>query len=100
MDRDELMQLAAEKAVHEMSWESIEFLFRPSNMLELLLRLDFKGMEQKIFEWAGDNSPTAMPHRFRGEPLSHMLRTIEIEKFYRRLRSLHEEVTDILQPCK
>ena len=48
MTRDELMRLAAEKAVAELSWDSIEFLLRPKTALELLLRLDFEGMKRKI----------------------------------------------------
>ena len=89
MDRNEIMQLAAEKAIHEMSWESIKFLFRPGTMLELFLRLDFNNTQKKIYEWAGDDSPDAIPHRFRSEPFSMMLRAIEVEKFYQRLKILH-----------
>lgn len=91
MDRDEIMQLAAEKAVCELSWDSIEFLFRPATMLELFLRFDFDGMQQKIYDWAGDNSPDALPHRFRPAPFSLMLRAIEVEKFYHKLKALHDE---------
>jgi hypothetical protein len=92
MDREELMQLAAEKAVGEMSWESIEFLFRPATMLELLLRMDLAGMQQKIYEWVGDDGPTACPRRFRSEPFSAMLRAIEVEKFYRRLKMVRDNL--------
>jgi hypothetical protein len=59
-----------------MSWESIEFLFRPATMLELLLRMDLAGMQQKIYEWVGDDGPDACPHRFRSEPFSAMLRQL------------------------
>ena len=90
MDRDELMQLAAEKAVLELDWKSIEFLFQPVTMLELLLRLDLDGMQQKIHDWANDDSPNAMPHRFRPEPLKQMLRAIEVEEFYRKLKSVRD----------
>ncbi len=82
------MQLAASKALQELSWESIEFLFRPRTMLELLLRIDFDGMVQKIHDWCGDDSPSAMPHRFRSPYVAEMMHIIEIEKFYQTLKKL------------
>ena len=48
MTTKELMELSAEKALSELSWNSIEFLMRPSNGLELLLRMDFEGMREDI----------------------------------------------------
>lgn len=87
MTRCELMQMAADKALQEMSWDSIEFLFRPSTYLELLLRIDFEGMKQKCLEWIGDNSPDAMPHRFRGPYIEMINRSIEVEEFYRVLKT-------------
>jgi hypothetical protein len=92
MDRDELMQLAADKAIHEVSWESIEFLFRPATMMELLLRMDLEGMRAKIYEWAGDDSPDALPHRFRPEPFRLMLRAIQVEEFYRMLKATRDRL--------
>ena len=84
MTRDELMNMAAEKAVNELSWENIEWLFRPSNMLELLLRIDFKGMRQKIFDWATDESPDAMPHRFRRPYLAKCFEQLRLKSFIER----------------
>ncbi len=85
MDREELMQMSARKAVGELEWESIEFLFRPSNGLELLLRIDFEGMSKKIYDWFTDDSPGAMPHRFRQPFLSQLLDAIRREEFYQRM---------------
>lgn len=91
MDRDTLMQLAAEKAVDELSWESIEFLFRPTNQFELLLRLDFDGMRHRVNLWWTDESPDAMPFRFRGEAGAPMERAIKTEEFYRRMKAIRHE---------
>ena len=91
MTTDELTQLAAEKAIKENSWESIEYLFRPSTMLELLLRLDFDGMVQKINDWAADMSPGAMPWRHRSPYTAQMSAAIKREEFYRKLVQLKEE---------
>jgi len=88
MTNDELMQLAADKAIREMSWESIELLFRPLNGIELLLRLDFEGAKQKIDDWISDNSPGAMPHRFRPPYTSRLLKLIKREEFYREMTAL------------
>jgi len=85
MTREEIMRLAAEKAVREVSWESIEFLFRPANQFELLLRLDLKGASRKVDEWAADDSPGAMPHRFRGPHLAELRAAVGREEFYREL---------------
>lgn len=93
MTREELMQLAAEKAISEVSWDSIEFLFRPSTMFELLLRVDFEGTKSLVERWVCDDGPSAMPHRFRSVPLNIMRKHIEIEEFYRKLRELHESST-------
>jgi len=85
MTRDELMRLAAEKALREVSWESIEFLFRPVNGLELLLRLDFDGARRKVDAWCADDSPQAMPHRFRAPHIAEMLAAVRREEFYREM---------------
>ena len=91
MTQQEIMQMAAEKAVNELSWKSIEFLFQPTNMLELYLRLDLDGMRQKIHDWANDDSPNAMPHRFRPKHLKQMLRAIEVEEFYQKMKSIRDK---------
>lgn len=85
MTRDELMEESG--SVLEVSWESVEFLFRPNNMFELLLRFsDLEGMRKKVGEWHCDNSPSAMPHRFRLPYLAQMNRAIDVEEFYRKIK--------------
>lgn len=86
MTTDELMQLSAEKAVRECSWASIEFLFRPATMFELLVRIDLDGMTRKVNEWFMDMSPDAIPHRFRAPYLAEMEAAINRETFYRLCR--------------
>jgi len=88
MTGEELMRLSAKKALREMSWDSIEFLFRPVDGVELLLRLDFEGTKRKIYDWMADDSPDAMPHRFR-PPVKHKLfGMIKREGFYREIAAL------------
>lgn len=85
MDREELYKMAAEKAVAENSWETIEFLCKPRNQFELLLRLCFEGMRHKAYLWLAGESPDAMPHRYRGEPWKEIKKAIKFEEFYRKL---------------
>ena len=87
MTRDELMLMAADKAAAELSRESIEFLFLPRTIFELLLRCDFDGAVAKFHEAIADDSPNAMPHRFRYEPYRTGERMIEVERFYRAIVS-------------
>ncbi len=95
MTADELMQFSVEKAIRELNWESIEYLFRPVTVFALLCRFDLDGMEDKVTEWFVDMSPDAMPHRFRREPLAEMNRVIQREKFYRRLKAEPEKKEQI-----
>ena len=88
MTRDELMTLSAANARTEASDESIEFLFRPVNMLELLLRLDFDGMKQKIGEFMSDDSPSRMPFRVRRCYYPEIRRAVGVEEFYRKVKGL------------
>ncbi len=88
MTTDEIMKMAAEKAFQEVSWESIEYLFRPSNVLELLLRSDFEGTKKKINDWFLDESPDAMPWRFRSAEGASLLRAVKAEEFYREITRL------------
>ncbi len=80
MTRDELMKKAAEKAVAENSWESIEFLFQPSTMLELLLRNDFEGTRRLVAECAEWITDSPDFRRVR--------RAIEVEEFFRKLKEV------------
>ena len=102
MTTEELMKLSAEKALQELSWDSIEYLFRPINGVELLLRIDFEGMKGKINDWITDNSPGAMPHRFRPPYISQLLGTIKREEFYREMdrqrKAEHQHENDIEAP--
>lgn len=88
MDRDELFKMAAEKALAENSWDTIEWVCKPTNQFELLLRLCFDETKQIAYDWLADDSPTAMPHRFRDGPWQQLNAAIEFEEFYRKLCEL------------
>jgi len=90
MNTDELMKMAVSKASKEVSWKSIEFLFKPTNMGELLLRFDFKGMRSKVYDAFMNDAPNAMPFRFRGQYWPAWERAIWKEDFYRKLKKEHE----------
>lgn len=81
MTKEELMQLAAEKAACELSRESIDYLFQPLTYLELLLRIDFEGTleicQKAIREERATLSDIAMIER-----------AIECEKFYQKIKAL------------
>lgn len=66
MDRNELM---AEKAILELEWSSIGYLFQPRTLGELLLRTNFEGTCKRFGVW------------LRSE--------ISVETFYRKLKGLH-----------
>jgi len=91
MTREELMAMAVEKAAREISLESIEFLFRPATLFEVLLRNDFDGTVRKFWDAVTDSSPNAMPHRIRhvanGEAVRVGSRAIEVEEFYRAIKA-------------
>ncbi len=86
MTRNDLMQFTPEDAPRELEWESIEYLFRPRTQLELLLRWNFEGMRDKIYEWCIGDFPGAMPHKLRPE----LKAVIAREEFYRRMKLLRE----------
>lgn len=86
MTRDELMTMAASKAAQELTQESIDFLFRPSTLFELLLRSDFDGTVKVFYEAMADDSPAAMPHRFRDGPYRLGKHMIDVERFYRAIK--------------
>lgn len=91
MDRDEIMQLAADKAIKELSWDSIEFLFRPATLFELLLRTDFDNMVQKTNEWVADPSILPWNSYYSSEQLRIIRRAIQVEEFYRLLCSMRDK---------
>ncbi|NIQ82800.1 MAG: hypothetical protein GTN93_32945 [Anaerolineae bacterium] len=45
-------------------------------------------MKQKINEWWADDSPDAMPFRFRAEPGRLMDAAVKREEFYRKVKEL------------
>ena len=87
MTREELMELSAEKASRELTPESIEFLFQPRTFFELLLRCDFEGSCSAFHAAISDDSPDAMPYRFRDAPYRIGMRAIEVEEFYRAIKA-------------
>ena len=91
MNTEELMDMAVDKAINEVSWKSIEFLFKPMNQGELLLRLDFNGMKNRVYEAFADKAPNAMPHRFRSEYWPMWKRAIWKEEFYIKLKKEHDK---------
>ncbi len=86
-----LMKLSAKNAIKECTWESIEFLFKPRTVGELLLRLDYESGKKLIINALTDDSPSAMPFRFRNEYSNQFYRAIEVEEFYRALKLEHEK---------
>ncbi len=82
MTRDELMEMSVEEASHEVSWDSIEFLFSPSNILELLLRMNFDGMRIRVEEWISYGTQ----ERLYILDLLYLRRAIQVEEFYRQLK--------------
>jgi hypothetical protein len=82
VDKKELMSMPAEKAIEECSWESIEFLFKPTTVFELLLRSDLTGMCKIIHDGVSncDDPPISI------EEYDIISDAIDIEKFYRELK--------------
>lgn len=78
MTRDEIMTMAAAKAAKEVSRESIEFLFRPCTLFEVLLRNDFEGTTNKFYTEVL-NSNAACTTWSQG------IRIIAVERFYREI---------------
>lgn len=91
MTRDEIMELAVEKAASEVTPESLEWLFQPTNQFELLCRIDVDYMSSMVTKWLFDQSPDAMPHRFRPRYLAIMERAIQCERFYQRIKEKMSE---------
>lgn len=82
---ESIMSMAAEKAVREEEWETIEWLFAPTTQFELLLRWDFDDIVAKFYEWFVDDSPSAMPKRHRYVPYQIGKQAIDREQFYRQM---------------
>jgi hypothetical protein len=69
--KEELMALSAKKAARELTPESIEFLFQPTNYLELFLRHDFDGTVEK-YGWM---------------PVQWIRDAVDCERFYREIQN-------------
>lgn len=91
MDREQLMTLCIDKAIKELSWESIEFLFRPTNHLELLLRLDFEEMNNKLNDYLKENGQFCL----QSEVYRQIKNAVEVETFYRKLKATYFSKTPI-----
>lgn len=92
MTSQELMQLSPEAALAELSWESIEWLFQPVTMLDLLLRLDCQGMKEKIIAWCADDPQNAKP--FRRFHTAELLAAVRREQFYRAVLRANPQAPD------
>ena len=77
MDRAELMKMSIEEAVNELEWDSIEFLFRPENALELLLRMN----EQMVIKQLRKNG---MPEP--GPIRDELMKALTSQDYYRCLK--------------
>ena len=95
MDTNELMELGAEKALREYSWDSIEHLFKPTNQGELLLRLDFRGTKSLLLDSLIDNSPDATLFRFKSPYFGAWKYAIAKEEFYRKIKQLRKLQNEI-----
>ena len=88
MTRDELMTLTADNAAAELELESIEFLFKPRTMLELLLRLNFQGTKNTILkgivEHPEDQYHSREPYS-RKDAYGMMRKAIKVEEFHRAI---------------
>lgn len=79
MDLQNLIEQAFDDVFEKYSWEAIEFLFRPTNHLELFLRINFDG----TVAWLKDLG--YYPHN------AYVKTTIEMEHFYRSLAAEYEK---------
>lgn len=95
MDTNELMELGAEKALREYSWDSIEYLFKPTNQGELLLRFDFHGTKSLLLDGLTSDAPDAMPFRFRTPYFDAWKYAIAKEEFYRKIKQLRKSQNEI-----
>ena len=90
MDKQELITLPAGKAIDELDWDSIEFLFKPTTIGTLLLRLDFDKTMDMVYQAFASNSPTTKAHKFTSPLAIEWIKVIEFEEFYRELKEFHE----------
>lgn len=78
-----MLHNVAIKAADENSWEAIEFLFRPSNYLELFLRLDMQGIIAKLSNYDD------ISNRDFATVYPMIQNAINRERLYRRIKAYH-----------
>lgn len=77
--------MAAEKAVKQETWDTIEWLFAPRTHFEMFLRWDFEGACEKFDRFFAGKRPETLPCSYRiGK------HAIEREAFYRQMRTIRE----------
>lgn len=80
--QNDLLNMSAEKALKQLSWESIEFLFKPQTTLELLLRHNFENTKQYVLEILVKEHDINSPNNTM---FYDFMRAIKVEEFYRTL---------------
>jgi len=85
MTQDDLLAMSAEKAIDELSWESIEFLFKPQTTLELLLRQDFENTKKQVLEILLKEYFIPRPNNAR---FNDFVKAIKVEEFYRLMLNI------------
>ena len=92
MDTEELMKLAAEKAVKELDWESIEYLLKPTSVGELLLRLNYVSTVKAVINsFYGDN-PLMVPKSQMGKDWKFAMRK---ETFYQECKKARSHAVEL-----
>ena len=88
MVSEDLINKVADKAIADgISKQELEWLFKPLTLGELMCRL--LGVEQ--FHWiigkaATIDTPTAMPHRFRGPYIKYAFNCMDHEMLYQAIK--------------
>ena len=84
INQEILMALDPEVAIKKLRWDSIEWLFKPTNVCELMLRLDLEGTKSKVIQWLSDAEVSPVM-------VKEVNALIKAEEFYLKLKELHEE---------
>lgn len=80
-----LMGMPPAEAVRAVSWESIEWLFAPRSPAELLLRVDFDGVQAQTNRFLHGLGVDPIPERLEREPYLSWGRSVRKEEFYRAM---------------
>ena len=93
MDKYEIHNLAIAKILEEYSWESIEWMFKPQSQFELFCRFDLDGMKKVVSDWVAHQTDNGNFRLSRDiQPHYHvMLKVIELEEFYKKIKSTYEK---------